>query len=114
MTDAISAASRTIDVKIVNAFIRGGSGGNPAGVVLDAGRLDEHEMQAIAAKTGLSETAFVSRSESQAFKLDFFKPTRRIAHCGHATIGTFSVLVAGSTRDEAPKKPWTDRARSRS
>ncbi len=94
MTEAISAASRTIDVKIVNAFIRFGSRGNPPGVVLDADQLDEREMQAITARTGLLETAFVSRSESHPLKLDFFTSTRRFAHRGHATIRMFSVLAA--------------------
>jgi PhzF family phenazine biosynthesis protein len=46
----------------------------------------------IAAKIGLSETAFVSSSAIAGFKLDFFTPTRQIAHCGHATIATFSYL----------------------
>ena len=94
MTEAIDTAPTTVDIKIVNAFTRNGTGGNPAGVVLDADALGDAEMQAIAAETGLSETAFVSRSVTEAFKLDFFTPTRRIAHCGHATIGTFSVLAA--------------------
>lgn len=94
MTEAIDTAPNTVDVKIVNAFTRNGTGGNPAGVVLDADALGDVEMQAIAAETGLSETAFVSRSATEGFKLDFFTPTRRIAHCGHATIGTFSVLAA--------------------
>jgi PhzF family phenazine biosynthesis protein len=89
-----AAASRTVTLQIVNAFIRDGTGGNPAGVVLDADDLGEAEMQAIATNAGLSETAFVSQSQTETFKLDFFTPTRRIAHCGHATVGTFSVLAA--------------------
>ena len=68
-------------------------GGNPAGVVLDADGLSDAQMLEIAQKVGLSETAFVSRSETEGFKLDFFTPARRIAHCGHATIATFSYLA---------------------
>ncbi|MCB4457358.1 PhzF family phenazine biosynthesis protein [Leisingera sp. McT4-56] len=68
-------------------------GGNPAGVVLDADGLSDAQMLEIAQMVGLSETAFVSRSETEGFKLDFFTPTRRIAHCGHATIATFSYLA---------------------
>jgi predicted PhzF superfamily epimerase YddE/YHI9 len=41
---------------------------------------------------GLSETAFVSKSNIADFKLYFFTLTRQIAHCGHATIATFSYL----------------------
>jgi PhzF family phenazine biosynthesis protein len=47
-------------VNIVNAFVDGGRGGNPAGVVLDADGLSAQQKQAIARLAGLSETAFVS------------------------------------------------------
>jgi PhzF family phenazine biosynthesis protein len=85
--------TKTISAQIVNGFVTGGIGGNPAGVVLDADELSENEMLGIAAKIGLSETAFVSSSDTEGFKLDFFTPNRRIAHCGHATIATFSYLA---------------------
>ena len=81
-----------VEVNIVNAFTRNGTGGNPAGVVLDADSLDDAAMLQIAAQVGLSETAFVSRSATEGAKLDFFTPARRIAHCGHATIGAFSLM----------------------
>ena len=85
--------TKTIQAQIVNGFVTGGIGGNPAGVVLDADELSENEMLSIAAKIGLSETAFVSSSDTEGFKLDFFTPNRRIAHCGHTTIATFSYLA---------------------
>ncbi|MGV3539110.1 MAG: PhzF family phenazine biosynthesis protein [Rufibacter sp.] len=81
-----------MEVHIMNAFTDNGIGGNPAGVVLNADSLSSEDKLAIAAKVGLSETAFVSRSALADFKLDFFTPTRQIAHCGHATIATFSYL----------------------
>ena len=81
-----------IDVRIVNAFIDGAAGGNPAGVVVDANGLTPAQKQAAAERVGLSETAFVSESRSATFKLEFFTPLRQIAHCGHATIATFSLL----------------------
>lgn len=81
-----------VKVRIVNAFVDGGTGGNPAGVVLQADALDSRHKQAIAAQVGLSETAFVSSSTSAAFKLEFFTPALQIAHCGHATVATFSLL----------------------
>jgi PhzF family phenazine biosynthesis protein len=87
------AITKNIQAHIVNGFVTGGMGGNPAGVVLDADKLSETEMLSIAANIGLSETAFVSSSDTQGFKLDFFTPNRRIAHCGHATIATFSYLA---------------------
>ena len=84
----------SIDVHTVNAFTDTGSGGNPAGVVLDADALTQADKQRIAAEVGFAETAFVSRSDIATFKLEFFTPNRQIAHCGHATIATFSLLRA--------------------
>lgn len=81
-----------IRVHIVNAFTDNGVGGNPAGVVLDADELNSQQKLSVASKIGLSETSFVSSSNSAAYKLEFFTPTRQIAHCGHATIATFSYL----------------------
>jgi PhzF family phenazine biosynthesis protein len=81
-----------IDVQIVNAFIDGATGGNPAGVVTDANALSPAQKLKVAQQVGLSETAFVSKSDSATIKLEFFTPTRQIAHCGHATIATFSIL----------------------
>src|SRR5689334_16933274 len=82
-----------VDVQIVNAFVFNNKGGNPAGVVLDADHFTNEQKLKIAAKTGMSETAFVSKSDQADFKLDFFTPNRQIAHCGHATIATFSYLA---------------------
>jgi len=81
-----------IDVQIVNAFIDGETGGNPAGVVVDANILTADQKLKVARQVGLSETAFVSASDTATIKLEFFTPTRQIPHCGHATIATFSLL----------------------
>lgn len=80
-------------VNIVNAFVDEGRGGNPAGVVLDADALAPADKLRIARLVGLSETAFVSRSQVAGIKLEFFTPSRQIAHCGHATIATFAYLA---------------------
>ena len=42
-----------IDVQVVNAFIDGDKGGNPAGIVLDADHLVNTQKQKIAAAVGL-------------------------------------------------------------
>ncbi|MEP1553746.1 MAG: PhzF family phenazine biosynthesis protein [Paraglaciecola sp.] len=81
-----------INVAVMNSFIDGTTGGNPAGVVLNADTLNTAQKLSIAQQVGLSETAFVSASSSADFKLDFFTPEKQIAHCGHATIATFSYL----------------------
>jgi PhzF family phenazine biosynthesis protein len=83
---------KTVEVQILNAFVDNDKGGNPAGVVLDADHLTNPQKLKIAAAVGLSETAFVSSSDTADFKLDFFTPNKQIAHCGHATIATFSYL----------------------
>lgn len=82
-----------VEVKIINAFTDGSTGGNPAGVVFNADKLSSEQKLLIARKVGLSETAFVSQSDIADFRLDFFTPARQIAHCGHATIAVFSWLM---------------------
>jgi PhzF family phenazine biosynthesis protein len=81
-----------IEVQILRAFVENNRGGNPAGVVLNADLLTNPQKLQIAQKVGFSETAFVSKSSVADFKLDFFTPTKQIAHCGHATVATFSYL----------------------
>lgn len=81
-----------IIVATLNAFAREAGGGNPAGVVLDADRLAEASMRDIAAKVGLSETAFVQESATADFKIRFFTPAAEVDLCGHATIAAFSFL----------------------
>ena len=81
-------------VELVDAFVDGGVGGNPAGVVVErGGALSDPQKQAIAARLGLSETAFVLPSETADYKLEFFTPTRSIPHCGHATVASFARLA---------------------
>lgn len=81
-----------IHIHILNAFVDKNQGGNPAGVVLNADTLSNQQKLEIATKVGLSETAFVSQSNTADYKIDFFTPTKQIAHCGHATVATFSYL----------------------
>lgn len=82
-----------VQVELVSAFIDGDTGGNVAGVVLNADKLSNEQKLAVAQEVGVSETAFVSTSAIADFKLDFYTPQRQIAHCGHATIATFSLLA---------------------
>jgi PhzF family phenazine biosynthesis protein len=103
---------RMIEVGVVNAFVKNGAGGNPAGVVLDADSLTEAEMQSLAAQIDYSETAFVSKHADGGFRLDFFTPNRRIADCGHATVAAFSHMAAkGIVTDGETVKHTVDGAR---
>ncbi|MGF1695401.1 PhzF family phenazine biosynthesis protein [Vibrio lamellibrachiae] len=103
----MNTEQRHIKAHIVNGFVTNGQGGNPAGVVLNADDYSEADMLNIAQRIGLSETAFVSKSQTEAFKLDFFTPNRRIAHCGHATIATFSYLAESGTIKEGDSSKET-------
>jgi predicted PhzF superfamily epimerase YddE/YHI9 len=65
------------------AFTDAGSGGNPAGVVLDAGSLDDSEMLAIAREVGYSETAFVLPTGTVGtIRVPYFSPLAEVAFCG--------------------------------
>lgn len=81
------------EVTLVDAFVEEGGGGNAAGVVLDGDRWSPEQRQAIAARVGLSETAFVCASSSEDFRLRFHTPTRAIPHCGHATVASVALMA---------------------
>jgi PhzF family phenazine biosynthesis protein len=99
----------TVTVRVVNAFVDNGVGGNPAGVVLEARYLTQENKQAIARKLGMSEIAFVSPSTTADYKLEFFTPAKQIPHCGHATIATFSYLAQlGKLKGEKSSKETID------
>jgi PhzF family phenazine biosynthesis protein len=103
----------TVDVKVIHAFSHNNAGGNPAGVVFNAGRFTNDQKQLIAAKAGFPETAFVSPSLIADYKLEFFTPTRQIPHCGHATIATYAYLKSvGKIPGEHSSKETIDGIRS--
>lgn len=82
-------------VYIVNAFTYNNNGGNSAGVVLDCENLTTKDMLSIANTVGLSETAFVKKSNCPAYDYEvrFFTPTTEVDLCGHATIASFYTLA---------------------
>lgn len=81
-----------LHVPLINAFTKDGLGGNPAGVVLDAGSLTAQAMQEIATQVGASETAFVIPSSEATYEVRFFTPTTEVSLCGHATVATWSLM----------------------
>jgi len=81
-----------IKVFLLKAFGVDESGGNPAGVVLNAEDLTEEQKKTISREVGFSETAFVEKSDRADFKVTFFTPTNEVDMCGHATIATYSLL----------------------
>lgn len=70
------------------AFSSAPSGGNPAGVVLDAAGLDDAVMLETAARVGYSETAFATPQADGSVVLRYFSPGTEVPFCGHATIAT--------------------------
>ncbi|CAM4396287.1 PhzF family phenazine biosynthesis protein [Zobellia nedashkovskayae] len=108
----MKTSKKKVTVQILNAFAENGKGGNPAGVVLNADELTTKNKLEIARKVGLSETAFVSKSNTEDFKLDFFTPNKQIAHCGHATVATFSYLKQiGALKSDRSSKETIDGSR---
>ena len=69
--------------------------GNPLAVVLDAGGLDDAQMQAIARWTGLSETTFVlaPRDPAADYRVRIFSPEMEFPFAGHPTLGTAHALL---------------------
>ena len=81
------------------AFTDKPTGGNPAGVVLDASALPDGDRLAIARDLGYSETAFLSRRHGGAareYDVRYFSPEAEVPFCGHATI---AAAVAMAERD---------------
>lgn len=76
------------------AFSTTPTGGNPAGVVLEAADLDEVQMQQIAAEVGYSETAFLTGpiTVEAPIPVRYFAPEDEVDFCGHATIATAVAL----------------------
>ncbi|CAL9400230.1 PhzF family phenazine biosynthesis protein [Streptomyces sp. enrichment culture] len=87
----------TPEVLRYTAFSRSPDGGNPAGVVLDAGSMDDADMLAVAAGLGYSETAFLTPPPDglggRAYGIRYFSPRAEVPFCGHATVATAIALA---------------------
>ena len=83
------------------AFTVDGAGGNPAGIVLDAGGMTDAEMLSVAADVGYSETAFVvaRQGEPATYDVRYFAPQQEVPFCGHATIATGVALAERGAPD---------------
>lgn len=94
---AAQSAADGVQVSRYAAFSAEPSGGNPAGVVLDAGTLDDVTMLAVARRVGYSETAFVTGNVAPGrYRLRYFSPVAEVAFCGHATVATAVALTERS------------------
>jgi PhzF family phenazine biosynthesis protein len=89
------------------AFTDDASGGNPAGVVLDAAGLDDQTMQRIAAEVDFAETAFITgTADDGARRVRYFSPIAEVPFCGHATVATAIAIAEregpGTLRFDTP------------
>ncbi|MCX4509400.1 PhzF family phenazine biosynthesis protein [Streptomyces sp. NBC_01619] len=82
-----------VDVLRYTAFSTDPSGGNPAGVVLDASALDDAGMLAIAAELGYSESAFLTAENERTYRIRYFSPRAEVPFCGHATVASAVALA---------------------
>jgi len=82
----------------INAFTRDLFGGNPAGVCPLDDWIEDEVMQAVAAENGLSETAFLVKSD-QGYDLRWFTPEVEIDLCGHATLASAYVVFNHLEKD---------------
>jgi len=81
---------------IVDAFTDKLFGGNPAGVVIlpEGSEFPRDEvMVKTAAELRYSETAFIKKTGDKEFNIRYFTPAAEVDLCGHATIGSFYVLL---------------------
>jgi len=85
----------TYTLHVLNAFVSGSTGGNPAGVIIIP-ELEsfpvESEMQAIARKAEKPETVFIKKLSATDYEMNYFTPVAKVALCGHATIAAFQLL----------------------
>ncbi|MFC0081799.1 PhzF family phenazine biosynthesis protein [Aciditerrimonas ferrireducens] len=91
---------------LLEAFTEGPGTGNPAGVVLLARWPEEAWMQAVAARLGLSETAFVVPGPAPGRAgLRWFTPRTEVALCGHATLAAAWVVGRETVTFETASGP---------
>lgn len=79
-------------VKVYQAFVKDGLGGNAAGIVLENKYYSDIDKQRIAKKVALSETVFIENSACADYKMTYFTPEAQVDLCGHATIAAFGYL----------------------
>ncbi|MFD0275388.1 PhzF family phenazine biosynthesis protein [Kitasatospora sp. NPDC127111] len=109
-SDAVPATAPETDILHYAAFATEPTGGNPAGVVLDASGLSAERMLAVAAEVGYSETAFLIPEAAQgggpagapggapgdvggAYTVRYFSPLAEVPFCGHATVASAVALA---------------------
>lgn len=98
-----------LEFRLVDAFALSPYSGNVAGVILDANRLTDKQMQAVAAEFNASETVFILRPSTRdaAVRFRWFTPSREVDFCGHATLGGVHALFEAGRFTHALSEPGT-------
>jgi PhzF family phenazine biosynthesis protein len=89
------AKAASAKTALVEVFVTGGAGGNPAPVTVDADGLSDEDMRRIAESYG-HEAGFVlapTDPEQADVRYRFFVPRHEMEMCGHATLGTTWLLA---------------------
>jgi len=81
----------------VDAFTRAAFGGNQAAVMLLENWPEDTLLQVIAAENAFAETAFLvpGRGAAADWELRWFTPAMEVRLCGHATLASGHVILAG-------------------
>lgn len=85
--------TRQFPFALVDAFTAQPLTGNPCAVVMEADKLSDAEMLAVAKEMNQSETAFLLRSSTSDLRARFFTPEREIPLAGHPTIASIHVAL---------------------
>ncbi|MDA2920775.1 PhzF family phenazine biosynthesis protein [Desulfobacterota bacterium AH_259_B03_O07] len=75
----------------VNAFTDKHFSGNPAGVCILEGPMEDSWMQNVARELNFADTAFLNK-KGEGFNLRWFTPEVEIDLCGHATLASAHIL----------------------
>ena len=81
-----------IQLHLIDAFTSEAFGGNSAAIIFQDD-LPNKLMQQIAKEMNLSETAFISSSDTADYDLKWFTPLIEVELCGHATIASLHYLA---------------------
>ena len=100
----------------IDSFTKEKFKGNPAGVVVNADGLIDHQMQLIARELNNSETAFLFPPDDNDCDgvIRYFTPKTEVPTCGHATIASMYAKALEDHLEEALRNMENDQDRIRS
>jgi len=82
-----------LDYALIDVFTNVALAGNQLAVFFETNDIEEHLLQKLALEMNLSETVFVSASNSDTAKVRYFTTIEELDFAGHPTLGT-AILLA--------------------